>query len=373
MEQFLAGLVGSWLALYLMAKMVKPKKASIYPFLAIYRFSRVEGVFDSMALKAPRLWRLVSKLAVVLGFGMMFFAFYILLNNLSIYLLRPAEASVRNVVVPLIPGITIKLQNIPYMLLALVVVLVTHEGMHGIVARLEGIPIKSAGVFLAFVFPGGFVEPDEKAFKSASPGSRMRIASVGSFANLAVGLVAVACLLSFFTMVETGLYVTEVDDDSVVRVGEVVKSLNGVPVNSATIARTVTLTAEINLVTDGGERSYKVGPQHIGREMSLASVLRSLGVVDAEPFVEPRFGAPPGLSHAVFKLFFWLQLVSLGVAVFNMLPIKMLDGELMLRALLEHVGFRHVNPAIYYLSGLSIALLVANVGMSYGRFGLVSF
>ncbi|MEM4273314.1 MAG: site-2 protease family protein [Candidatus Caldarchaeum sp.] len=367
---YLAVVAVSWLAFYVLAKKLKLRKAAIYPFLAIYRFSPVEWVFDRVASRAPRLWRLVSRLAVVLGFGMMFFAFYLLLNNLSTYLLRPAEVSVRNVVVPLIPGITIKPQNIPYMLLALAVVLVTHEGMHGVVARLEGIPVKSAGVFLAFVFPGGFVEPDEKAFKSASPGSRMRVAAVGSFANLAVGLVAVACLLSLFTMVETGLYVTEADADSVVRVGEVVKSLNSVPVNSATIARTITLPTEISLVTDSGARSYRVDPQHVGREMSLASVLRSLGVVDAEPFVEPRFPAPPSLSHVVFKVFFWLQLVSLGVAVFNMLPIKMLDGELMLRALLERVGFRHVNPTIYYLSAFSIALLLANMGMSYGFFGL---
>jgi membrane-associated protease RseP (regulator of RpoE activity) len=176
-------------------------------------------------------------------------------------------------------------------------------------------------------------------------------------------------MFSFFTMVEAGLYVAEADADSVVQVGEVVKSVNGIPVNSVTIARNITLGEKIALETDGGVRSYTVAPQHVGREMSLASVLRSLGIADAEPFVEPRFSAAPALSHAIFKTFFWLQLVSLGVAVFNMLPIRMLDGELLLRALLERAGFKHINPAIYYLSAFSIALLLANVGMSYGFFG----
>lgn len=368
-EIFFIALVGAWLTLYFVAKRFKPSKASVYPFLAIYRFSPVEGVFDRVALKAPRLWRLVAKIAVVTGFAMMLFGFYVLINNLATYLLAPSAVTVRNMVVPLIPGITIKTQNIVYMLLALAVVLVTHEGMHGVIARLEGIPVKSAGVFLAFVFPGGFVEPDEKMFRSASPGARMRVAAVGSFANLVVGLVAVACLLSFFTMVEAGLYVTEVGRDAVVHVGEVVKRLNNIPVNSATVSKNITLGEVIALETDRGARSYTVAPQHIGREMSLASVLSSLGVVDAEPFVGPRFSAAPALSHAIFKMFFWLQLVSLGVAVFNMLPIRMLDGELMLRALLERAGFRHINPAIYYLSGFSIMLLLANISLSYGFFG----
>ncbi len=362
-----------WLVASLIIRRYRGGRLQVYPFLVILHLYSLQSIFDRILSASPRLWRIVSRIAVIAGFGMMFFAFYLLSNNLSTYLFRPAEASIRNVVLPLIPGITIKPQNLPYLLIALVIVLATHEGMHGVVARLEGIPVKSSGVFLAFVFPGGFVQPDEKAFKSASPGARMRIAAAGSFANLFIGLVAVACLLSFFTMAETGLYVSEIDAGSVVQVGEVVKSIDDMPVRSSTIMKTITLRPEIKLETDRGERVYSVDPKHVGREMNLASVLRSLGVADVEPFVQARFDSPPFISQVVFKVFFWLQLVSLGVAVFNMLPIKMLDGELMLRALLERVGFRHVNPAIYYLSGLSIALLVANMGLSYGRFGLVSF
>jgi hypothetical protein len=48
------------------------------------------------------------------------------------------------------------------------------------------------------------VEPDEQAFKAASPGARMRVAAVGSFANLVVGFLTVLAIFGLFVPVEAG-------------------------------------------------------------------------------------------------------------------------------------------------------------------------
>src|SRR3990172_2385034 len=80
---------------------------------------------------------------------MMGFAFWFLLNNVSNYFVEPTEFSELTV---LIPGVTLTSSaSITYFLLSIPIVLVIHEGAHGIVATLEKIKIKTGGfaIFIA--------------------------------------------------------------------------------------------------------------------------------------------------------------------------------------------------------------------------------
>ncbi|MEM4335264.1 MAG: site-2 protease family protein, partial [Candidatus Caldarchaeum sp.] len=215
----IAALAVVWVAAYLIHTVVRRKPAagdepsssneklsvSLYPLLLIIRSRRIARPLDIITEKSPRLWDAVSRAAVATGFGLMAFAIYILSTNLSTYLFRPEQVGGQNIVIPLIIGVTIRLENLPYLFIAFAIVLITHEGLHGIIARREGLPVRSAGVFFIFVVPGGFVEPDEQAFKSSAPGVRIRVAAVGSFANLVVGLLAVLALFLFFVPQEAGL------------------------------------------------------------------------------------------------------------------------------------------------------------------------
>jgi len=71
-------------------------------------------------------------------------------------------------VTPIIPGVTLPWDQLPYLAVAVVVAVVLHELMHGYAALRYGIPVKSVGVFsLLYVLSGAFVEPDEESFKKA--------------------------------------------------------------------------------------------------------------------------------------------------------------------------------------------------------------
>ncbi|MCX8200859.1 MAG: site-2 protease family protein [Candidatus Caldarchaeum sp.] len=383
----LAGLAVAWVAAFLVHRFVIQRRKTeqpggadeqklsitLYPLLLIVRSRQVTRPLDFVTQRLPRFWDAVSRAAVATGFGLMAFAVYVLSTNLSTYLFRPEQVGGQNIVIPLIIGVTIRLENLPYLFIAFAIVLLTHEGMHGIIARREGLPVKSAGIFMIFIIPGGFVEPDEQAFKSSSPGAKMRVAAVGSFANLAVGVLALLLVFGFFVPQEAGLIALQVEENSRIKPNDVLVSIDGVPVNSNTVrTRTITIGEKITVKTLTGEYVFDTNPEVRGREYFLGSVLRGLGVTHVDTYLNPRIaGIDPVASYNFYRTLFWLQLVSIGVAVFNMLPIYMLDGSIILRAVLEkyvknqRTAFGIVNAAAL----LSIGLVVANIAFTYSFFG----
>ncbi|MEM2095296.1 MAG: site-2 protease family protein [Candidatus Caldarchaeum sp.] len=383
----IAALAVVWVAAYLIHTVVRRKPAagdepsssneklsvSLYPLLLIIRSRRIARPLDIITEKSPRLWDAVSRAAVATGFGLMAFAIYILSTNLSTYLFRPEQVGGQNIVIPLIIGVTIRLENLPYLFIAFAIVLITHEGLHGIIARREGLPVRSAGVFFIFVVPGGFVEPDEQAFKSSAPGVRIRVAAVGSFANLVVGLLAVLALFLFFVPQEAGLIAVQVEEGSRINVNEVLVSIDDVPVNSYTArASIITITDVLKVRTLESEYVFETNPEVRGRELPLGSVIRGLGVSQVDTYLQPRLqGIPPTSAYMLYRTLFWLQLVSIGVAVFNMLPIYMLDGSIVLKAMLEKYvkDPKRVFALANSAAVLCITLLISNIAMTYSFFG----
>jgi membrane-associated protease RseP (regulator of RpoE activity) len=345
---------------------------SLYPLLLIVRTRSVAGPLDRLAQKAPRFWDAVSRAAVATGFGLMAFAIYFLSTNLATYLFRPEQVSGENIVIPLVVGVTIRLDHLPYLFIAFAIVLITHEGLHGVIARREQLPVKSAGIFLVFVVPGGFVEPDEQAFKAAPPGARMRVAAVGSFANLVVGFLTVLAIFGLFVPVEAGLIVVQTEPGSKIAVNEVLVEIDGVPVNSYTVrSEKVTIGQTLRVRTLSGEYVFQTNPEVWGRELILWDVVRGLGI-EVDYFFPLRLQfLDPAASYALYRTLHWLQLVSFGVAVFNMLPIHILDGSIVLKALLERYikNPRKIFGIANAVAVLCLALLISNIAFSYSFFG----
>jgi membrane-associated protease RseP (regulator of RpoE activity) len=346
---------------------------SLYPLLLIVRTRSVAGPLDRLAQKAPRFWDAVSRAAVATGFGLMAFAIYVLSTNLATYLFRPEQVGGQNIVIPLIVGVTIRLDHLPYLFIAFAIVLITHEGLHGVIARREQLPVKSAGIFLVFVVPGGFVEPDEHAFKAASPGTRMRVAAVGSFANLVVGFLTVLAIFGLFAPVEAGLIAVQTEPGSKIAVNEVLVEIDGVPVNSYTVrSEKVTIGQTLRVRTLSGEYLFQTNPEVWGRELILGSVVRGLGITQVDSFLPLRLQfLDPAASYALYRTLYWLQLVSIGVAVFNMLPIHILDGSIVLKALLERYikNPRKIFGIANAAAVLCLALLISNIAFTYSFFG----
>ncbi|MFH2106710.1 MAG: site-2 protease family protein [Candidatus Micrarchaeota archaeon] len=124
----------------------------------------------------------------------------------------------------IIPGI-----NLPFFegIVALVVILMVHEGAHAILARIGKIRVLSTGLVLFGIIPvGAFVEPDEKGLKHLDRVRQSRVIVAGSTANFFTCILAFILLIGFiyFTQPfkESGLLVVAGMNESFI-----LKSVNG--------------------------------------------------------------------------------------------------------------------------------------------------
>ena len=364
----------AWLAIYLILRFAlrwEPRDLKLYPLGVLLKSERALWIFDRITSAIPSLIKVSSDLGVALGFGMMGFAIYVLAKNLGTYLFAPAQVGPQNIVLPLVIGVTIRFEHLPYMLLALGIILITHEGMHGLIARLEGVRLKSTGFFLFYVFPGGFVEPDEEEFKRAPSKTKARVAAGGSFANLFIGLAAVFLILSMFSPVEAGIIVTGAEVGGPLRVNDVVFAVNDVAVNRTTLYQNISASQVLVIRTSRGNLTYRLEEP---MNMPLAQVLRMLGVTHIAYYFPMKAGlGDPLLEHNLYRLLSWIQLLGINVAIFNMLPIYFLDGSLLVNALLEKIvrsekALKAFNIA---LTAFSIALIALNIGFTFKTFGFL--
>ncbi len=84
-----------------------------------------------------------------------------------------------------LPGIN-PIIPIGYGILALVVGVVLHELSHGVVARSQGIGVKTLGILWCVIPVGAFVEQDDVEMMAASRRKRDRVAAAGVLANFAL-------------------------------------------------------------------------------------------------------------------------------------------------------------------------------------------
>lgn len=364
----------AWLTIYLILRFAlkwEPRGLKLYPLGILLKSERALWIFDRITSAIPSLIKVSSDLGVALGFGMMGFAIYILAKNLGTYLFAPAQVGPQNIVLPLVIGVTIRFEHLPYMLLALGIILITHEGMHGLIARLEKIRIKSTGLFLFYMFPGGFVEPDEEEFKKASSRAKARVAAGGSFANLVVGLLVVLLMLGIFSTTEAGVIVIEADGSSDIQVNDVIYSVNGVPVNRNTLFENISASETLIIQTSRGNFTYSLKKPI---NMPLAWVLGELGVKRVDYYFPMKWGIDsPVAEYTIYRTFSWTQLIAINVAIFNMMPIYFLDGSLLLSALLESriKSEKAIKLLNISLTAICLLLLAANIGFTFKTFGFL--
>jgi len=180
----------AWTAFYFLAKQFKleEKGWDIAPMYALYKSTRLNEVIKRIANIAPMGWKILGNIGIAASVGQASFITYILVKNIWSFVFKPEQASP---VQPLIPGVTISVNSLPWFLLAAGIIILSHEIGHGVMCIVEGIRVKSAAVMFAVITFGGAVEPNEEDMDAASIWSRMRIYAVGSIINLITGLLTI--------------------------------------------------------------------------------------------------------------------------------------------------------------------------------------
>lgn len=269
-----------------------------------------------------------------------------------------------------VPGYNIFVPII-YALIAFLVLLVSHEFAHGILARVSKVKIKSVGIASFGIIPiGAFVEPDEPELNRKTSIEKMRVYSAGSFANLLVCFISLTLMMAMsWTLVSSdGVRIIDVSENGtaygILEKGMIIHSINGVKVDSITsyrLSHNITAGVPLTIGTDRGE--YIVTP----KEDPLGSGKAYIGIV-MENNIKPNFGLDMGLINFIWTALGWIIFFNFNVALVNILPVAPFDGWRMLREIISVFGVSEelTKKIVYAVVLFGLTLLFINTLPLFG-------
>ncbi|MGQ0790939.1 MAG: M50 family metallopeptidase [Nitrosopumilaceae archaeon] len=380
----------AWVVIVLVAKGLKLENRGfeIKAYSLTYKNYGVQSALTKMLNRTRRGIRIFADISVVAGFLMMGFAFWFLLNNVSNYFVEPTEFSELTV---LIPGVTLTSSaSITYFLLSIPIVLVIHEGAHGIVATLEKIKIKTGGFAIFIALFAGFVEPDEEEFNKAKKISKLRVIGAGATSNVIFSFALGAILLTnpLFAIVlpepilewmyeepDGVLVLSIIEGSGAEKAGlqpnDIITAINGIDVRTPLDFQKADIipgqTVDVSILRSGQqlELPIVIMPSEDDPERGLIGIIRdnSFAYKPVYNFIEWN---NPSLS--MFLL--WLWMISFFIGIINMLPLPILDGGKFIHSIIDKkISERTVNGLMWGIYGFTFALFGLNIALSYMKSG----
>jgi membrane-associated protease RseP (regulator of RpoE activity) len=383
----------AWVIVFVVAKVSKLDKHGfeIKPYSLTYKNPNIQQTLTRILSKTHRATKIFSNTSVVLGFIMMGAAFWYLASNLSNFFIKPESFAEMTV---LIPGVTIQSSsNIAYFLLSVPIVLVIHEGAHGIVATLEKIRIKTGGFAVFIALFAGFVEPDEEDFAKAKKISRLRVIGAGATSNVLFSFI-IAGLLIFnpsFALImpdpirnmmyhePLGVPIVSVTEGSgAEKAGllkeDIITAINGIhislPQDFAKIKLKPGDTATVSVIRGGNtlEIPVLVTASKDDPQKGMLGILRA-----ALPSYQPVVPYYIHWSPEVFMFLLWLWMLSFFIGIFNMLPLPILDGGKFIHTIIEKkVSEKVLKGAMISLYTVTLILFGLNIALSAVKSGFVT-
>lgn len=232
-------------------------------------------------------------------------------------------------VAPVIPGVQIP--NVPIFIpihgwISLLLILVVHEGFHGIMARRHDFKIKSTGLLLFGFLPiGAFVEPDEKELEKAEKKKAFQVYAIGPTSNLMQFGVVLGIFLLFSAFViaplaKTNVVIVDVTQEpalGVLEKGSVILELNGEKISS--IAQVSEIASQNQSILFKVRLSSGEIEEHLIEKNSQGSIgISSIESLNAESI--------PFSLILIAEFLFWLFILSFLVGTVNFLPMEPFDG-----------------------------------------------
>jgi len=370
------------------AKSLKLEKHgfTIKAYSLTYKNTQVQSVLSKMLTRTKRGIRVFADVSVIAGFLMMGFAFWFLLSNISNFFVEPTEFAELTV---LIPGVTLTSASaILYFLLSIPIVLVIHEGAHGIVATLEKIKIKTGGFAIFIALFAGFVEPDEKEFDDARKISKLRELGAGASSNVIFAFALGAILLTnpLFALILPEPFL-EWFYDAPDGVG-IISIIEGSGAEKAGLQKNDVITGidDIAIITpmDFQKADLKPGDivtvtvQRDGQLLQLpVEIMPSpddpdkglVGIMRDSAFYKPVYNFIEW-DPQVSMFLLWLWMISFFIGIINMLPLPILDGGKFIYTIIEKkASERKINAIMFSIYGVTFAIFGLNIALSYMKSG----
>lgn len=366
--------IGFYLVLYLIFIIYRKRFDVQNKVFILYRTKLGLKLMDNIAVKFPRFLDMLGFLGVVSGFVGMAFIFWILIKGT--YALFFVENAIP-VLSPVLPGV--KIAGLPVLsfwhwIIAILVIATIHEFFHGIYARRKDIKIKSSG--FAFLGPllAAFVEPDEKQMEKKSNYSQLQILSAGPFANILLAGVLFLIIglilnpIGSAIIEERGVVINSIDKTMPIYATKIKEGMTIEEIDGKIVNNRIEFVEAINNYEPGKSVFVKANgnyyeilfgknPKNESKAM-MGVVVAPISIGLKDSIKEQYFNFYPAYNW-IYELVFWLFVISLGVGLFNLLPLGPVDGGRMFYVAMLGI-FKNENAAkkIYLFATWACLLLI---------------
>ncbi|MCY3854500.1 MAG: site-2 protease family protein [Thaumarchaeota archaeon] len=344
-----------WIVAVIIAKALKLDKHGfeIKLYSIVYKNYNVQSIFAKILAKTRTVVNVFANISIVSGVIMVGVAFWFLLSNILNFFVKPTEFSE---VTLLIPGITLTSStSITYFLLSIPIVLIIHEGAHGIVATLEKIKIKSGGFAVFIAMFAGFVEPDEEKFVKANKISKLKVISAGATSNVIFAIILGMVLITnpffaivmpepllswFYRSVEGVTIISLMSDSEAGKSGlqpdDIITRINNTDIKTPLDFQKIKIipndVISIDVIRDGKELNFAVktieNPED--PKSGLIGIIRD----NSLPY-KPKYDIIEWKSPEISMFLLWLWMISFFIGIINMLPLPILDGGKFIYSIIE--------------------------------------
>lgn len=396
------------LTLFLIIKRKKLITQKIFFPVLYFVMYRTNLGLKSMSFTAERFRRPLKYLSfagVIIGFLGMGLIVVELLYNPYRMLTRPGAAAGVGVIQPFAPHIpgTIFVPFF-YFVISIFIIAVIHEFSHGVIARTYKLKVKSSGfAFLGIILPilpAAFVEPDEKQVAKKPTIQQLSVFAAGPLSNILLALLLLGLFfaaivpLSKAMLEMNGVVVTDflAGFESPARLagikqGELITQIDNVQLREPeTLNRIISSHKPGDtIVVTTNESVYRVvlaaSPQP--KDSALTSILKFFGSPEKPRKSEEKavigiLAKPNSIVKDGFKqrygglipraiiwfigLVEWLFILSMGIGLFNLVPLGPIDGGRMLKTILyKHLNQDRAQRIFAFVSTLCLFALFSNI------------
>ena len=399
----------AFIIIWIVAILFKDRlKIDIEGPIMMRRTQRLRDFIDSVAMKSPRSWRLIMNIGVPVSFFFMAVIVGIIISTLPTTFSNPQLQLV-------LPGVDIPgspvLIPLGYGIIALMTVLIVHEFGHGIISRVEGVKIDSIGVLLLAVLPGAFVEPNEEDVQKSERIQKLRIYAAGSIFNMILAAISLLIVIFISLMILSGLSIgipgisvpgTDIKTqpasftigpvfptfhndgvqissvvpnspaDGILTPGSIVQSVNGVDAsnlnNYVAVLNQTKIGENVSFQTTTGNYTVKAGVNPNNASRGYIGIRSQENIVVNNNVAKTVGTQIPWFIYSIQQLFLWIFLLNFSVGIFNLLPMKPLDGGLLLEELLGYkLSESKVRKIMTPLSYVLIVLIASIIIYSLAR------
>ncbi|RJQ17074.1 hypothetical protein C4573_03400 [Candidatus Woesearchaeota archaeon] len=343
-------------------------------FIALYKTKIGIPFMQKFADKYGEVIRIFGYMAMGIGFVGMLVITAFMIQGIYTLLFQPSAPAVLS---PFIPGVQIPGSPLkpPFWesIIALFIVVVVHEGSHGVVSKLYKIPIKNTGIVFFGPLIGAFVEPDEKKLEKQSDIVKHSIFAAGPFSNVLLAVVVALLLLLIINPLQSsmttpsGFTFSQVQEgypaaSSGLQPNIVYDSINGKPIK--TIEQMYNelqcIMPNQSITISNANASYSfvtaANPQNPERGyLGIMNIQEKQTLKSDTAFNRTAYA----ILHWLQKLFEWIIIISLGIGLANLLPIGPVDGGRMLHtALTTAMGKERGHKAWARISIIGVIVIV---------------